>query len=84
MSLSSIKGVKITGLVASPHTLSLQDTFLIVTRSQHSTQSALPLIHSWFFCGLRRDPKELPITAFSQVRLPLSYNTSEANWIADS
>lgn len=65
-------------------TLSLQRALLIVTGSQHSTEAALPVIQSRFFCGLGRAPEELPMTAFSQASLPLSFCTSEANWIAGS
>ena len=82
MSLSSMEGVKIACLAASPGLVSAKHA------SQHeqltATEAALRATQSRFSCGLERAPKKLPMTAFSEARLPLSFHTSEAKRIAGS
>lgn len=55
-----------------------------MSSSQPRTEAALWATQSWFSCGLERAPKKLPMTAFSEARLPLSFHTSEAQRIAGS
>lgn len=84
MSLSSMKGVKITGIAASLSTLFLKDTVPIVTRSQRSTQSALPAIHRLDSTRDVEGPKGIARDSILPSRPPLPCSPSEASQIAHS
>lgn len=63
---------------------SLQNTLPSMSSSQPRTEAALRATQSRFCCGLKRAPKKLPMAAFSEARLHLSFHTSEAKRIAGS
>lgn len=63
---------------------SLRNTLPSMSSSQPRTEAALRATRSRFCCGLKRAPKKLPMAAFSEARLHLSFHTSEAKRISGS